>query len=37
VAGKIVLAEINQRDEWWINFPVYQAHEKGAKALIAVQ
>ncbi|MEE0818117.1 MAG: M28 family peptidase [Coprococcus sp.] len=37
VTGKIVLAEINQRDEWWINFPVYQANEKGAKALIAVQ
>ena len=37
VTGKIVLAEINQRDKWWINFPVYQAHEKGAKALIAVQ
>ena len=37
VTGKIVLAEINQRDEWWINLPVYQAHEKGAKALIAVQ
>ena len=37
VTGKIVLVEINQRDEWWINFPVYQAHEKGAKALIAVQ
>ncbi|MBD8965519.1 MAG: M28 family peptidase [Coprococcus catus] len=37
VTGKIVLAEINQRDEWWINFPVYQAREKGAKALIAVQ
>ena len=37
VTGKIVMAEINQRDEWWINFPVYQAHEKGAKALIAVQ
>lgn len=37
VTGKIVLAEINQRDEWWINFPVYQAHEKEAKALIAVQ
>lgn len=37
VTGKIVLAEINQRDEWWINFPVYQAYEKGAKALIAVQ
>ena len=37
VTGKIVLAEINQRAELWINFPVYQAHEKGAKALIAVQ
>ena len=37
VTGKIVLAEINQRDEWWINFPVYQAYEKEAKALIAVQ
>ena len=37
VTGKIVLAEINQRYEWWINLPVYQAHEKGAKALIAVQ
>ena len=29
--------EINQRDEWWINYPVYQAHLKGAAALIAVQ
>lgn len=37
VTGKIVMVEINQRDEWWINFPVYQAYEKGAKALIAVQ
>ena len=37
VTGKIVLGESNQRDEGWINFPVYQAHEKGAKALIAVQ
>lgn len=36
-AGKLVLADINQRDEWWINFPVYQAHKKGAAALIAVQ
>ena len=26
-----------RRNEWWINFPVYQACEKGAKALIAVQ
>ncbi|MDD3252212.1 MAG: M28 family peptidase [Lachnospiraceae bacterium] len=37
VAGKLVLVDINQRDEWWINYPVYQAHLKGAKALIAVQ
>ena len=32
-----MVVEINQRNEWWINFPVYQACEKGAKALIAVQ
>lgn len=37
VEGKLVLVDINQRDEWWINFPVYQAHLKGAAALIAVQ
>ena len=37
VRGKLVLAEINQREEWWINFPVYQAFLKGAAALIAVQ
>lgn len=37
VAGKLVLVDINQRDEWWINYPVYQAHLKGAAALIAVQ
>ena len=33
VRGKLVLADINQRDEWWINFPVYQAKLKGAAAL----
>lgn len=37
VTGKLVLVDINQRDEWWINYPVYQAHLKGAKALIAAQ
>lgn len=37
VSGKLVLVDINQRDEWWINYPVYQAHLKGARALIAVQ
>lgn len=36
-AGKLVLADINQRDEWWIGYPVYQAHIKGAAALLAVQ
>lgn len=36
-AGKLVLIDINQRDEWWINYPVYQARLKGAAALIAVQ
>lgn len=36
-SGKLVLIDINQRDEWWINFPVYQARLKGAAALIAVQ
>lgn len=37
VTGKLVLMDINQRDEWWINYPVYQAHLKGAAAVIAVQ
>ena len=37
VKGKLVLVDINQRDEWWINFPVYQAHLNGAAAVIAVQ
>ena len=37
VTGKLVLVDINQRDEWWINYPVYQAHLRGAAAVIAVQ
>ena len=37
VRGKLVLVDINQREDWWINFPAYQAHVKGARALIAVQ
>ncbi len=37
VTDKLVLVDINQRDEWWINYPVYQAHLKGAAAVIAVQ
>lgn len=37
VKDKLVAAEINQREEWWINFPVYEAHIRGAAAFIAVQ
>lgn len=37
VKDKLVMVEINQRDEWWISFPVYQAYLRGAAALIAVQ
>lgn len=37
VRGKLVLIDINQRDEWWINYPVYQAYLKGAAAVLAVQ
>ena len=37
VRGKIALIRINQRDEWWINYPAYQAHLAGAIAVIAVQ
>ncbi|SEN53443.1 PA domain-containing protein [Paenisporosarcina quisquiliarum] len=37
VEGKLVLIDINQREEWWINYPAYQAHLKGAAAVIAVQ
>ena len=37
VRGKLVLVDINQRDDWWISYPVYQAHLHGAAAVIAVQ
>lgn len=37
VAGKLVLVDINQRDNWWINYPAYEAHLAGAAAVIAVQ
>lgn len=35
--GKLALITINQRDEWWINYPTYQAHLHGAAAVLAVQ
>lgn len=37
VEGKFLLVDINQRDEWWINYPALQAHFKGAAGIIAVQ
>lgn len=33
--GKIVLIDINQADDWWINWPAYQAKVKGAACIIA--
>lgn len=37
VSGKLVLVDINQRADWWINYPAYEAHLAGAAAVIAVQ
>lgn len=37
IKDKLVLIDINQREEWWINYPAYQAYLKGAAAVIAVQ
>lgn len=37
IEGKLVLIDINQREEWWINYPAYQAHVKGAAGVIAIQ
>ena len=37
VSGKLVLIDINQRENWWINYPAYEAHLHGAAAVIAAQ
>ncbi len=37
VKGKLVLIDINQREEWWINYPAYEAYLNKAAAVIAVQ
>ena len=37
VSGKLVLVDVNQRADWWINYPAYEAHLAGAAAVIAVQ
>jgi hypothetical protein len=35
VTGKLVLINVDQENEWWINYPAMQAHLKGARAVIA--
>ena len=37
VTGKVVLADINQREEWWVTLPTLEAAYKGAAAIITVQ
>jgi hypothetical protein len=32
---KVVLVDIDQNNNWWINWPAYQAYLKGAKCIIA--
>lgn len=36
VTGKLVLIDINQDEEWWINYPAKQAQVKGALGVIAM-
>lgn len=36
VKGKLVLINVDQNENWWINYPAYQAKVKGAKAVIAM-
>ena len=33
----MVLVDINQRENWWINYPAYEAHINGAAAVLAAQ
>lgn len=34
--GKLVLIEINQAQEWWVNFPAYEAKIRGAAGIICM-
>lgn len=36
VKGKLVLIDIDQNENWWINYPAYEAKLKGAKAVVAM-
>ncbi len=35
VTDKLVLLDVDQNENWWINYPAVQAKVKGAKAIIA--
>lgn len=35
VRGRIVLVDINQRDDWWITYPMLEAQHQGAAAILA--
>ncbi len=37
VTGKLVLIDINQRENWWISYPAYETHLAGATAVLAAQ
>lgn len=36
VKDKLVLIDVDQNNDWWINYPAYQAKVKGAKAVVAM-
>ncbi|GAB1476508.1 hypothetical protein MASR2M70_13420 [Bacillota bacterium] len=33
--GKIILCDVNQRDEWWVTYPMLEAQFQGAAGIIA--
>ncbi|MGX7109577.1 M28 family peptidase [Facklamia miroungae] len=35
--GKFVLIDINQMEEWWVNYPAYEAKLQGAAGVIVIQ
>lgn len=37
VTDKLVLIDINQRENWWINYPAYEAHINKAAGVLAAQ
>lgn len=36
VKDKLVLIDINQREDWWVNYPAYEAYLHGAKAVLVM-